>query len=61
MRADLCDLELIFPVNDRPSANLMLAKATCLLYAGEIDVRQAAQVFRRATEVLYRKDLPLDA
>lgn len=58
MRADLCDLELVFPINDGPSANLMLAKATCLLCSGEIDVRQAASIFRRASEVLYWKELP---
>jgi hypothetical protein len=58
MRPDLCDLELILPINDGPSANLMLAKALCLLHAGEIDARQAAQVFRRASEVLYRKEFP---
>jgi hypothetical protein len=58
MRADLCDLELILPINDGASANLMLAKALCLLHAGEIDVRQAAQVFRRASEVLYRNEFP---
>jgi hypothetical protein len=61
MRADLFDLELIFPVNDRPSANLMLAKGYMPIICRRDDVRQAAQVFRRATEVLYRKDFPLDA
>jgi hypothetical protein len=52
MRADL-DMELIFPIIDEASANLMLVKATCLLQAGVISAADASAVFRRASEILY--------
>jgi hypothetical protein len=48
--------ELMFPINDEPSARLMLLKALYLLQAGSIDTAEAAAVFRKASEVIYRPD-----
>jgi len=46
----------MFPINDEPSARLMLVKALYLLQAGSIDTAEAAAVFRKASEVIYRPD-----
>jgi len=46
----------MFPINDEPSARLMLLKALYLLQAGSIDTAEAAAVFRKASEVIYRPD-----
>lgn len=48
--------ELMFPINDEPSARLMLLKALYLLQAGSIDTVAAAAVFRKASEIVYRED-----
>jgi hypothetical protein len=61
MPDNLHDLELIFPIYDEPSAHLMLLKAICLLQAGEISATEAAAVFRRASEVVYRPETRLAA
>jgi hypothetical protein len=42
------DLELIFPIRDLPSAELMTLKAACLSDAGVIDTRQRKIVEQRA-------------
>jgi hypothetical protein len=56
MPQEMRALELNFPINDEPSARLMLLKALNLLQTGEIDVTEAATVFRRASEVAYRPE-----
>jgi hypothetical protein len=48
------DLEVMFPINDEPSAHLMLVKALCLLQCGSIEITEAAAVFRKASEAVYR-------
>jgi hypothetical protein len=48
------DLNNIFPISDEPSAHLMLTKALYLLQCGSIDTTEAAAVFRKASEVVYR-------
>jgi hypothetical protein len=42
------DLDLIFPIRDVASADLMMLKATCLWNAGIIDDRQRKLVQQRA-------------
>jgi hypothetical protein len=49
-------LEVMFPITDEPSAHLMLVKALCLLQSGSIDITEAAAVFRRASEIVYRPE-----
>jgi hypothetical protein len=51
-------LEVMFPISDEPSAYLMLVKALCLLQCGSIDITEAAAVFRKASETVYRPELP---
>jgi hypothetical protein len=46
------DLDLIFPIRDVASADLMMLKATCLWNAGIIDVRQRKLVQQRAARFL---------
>jgi hypothetical protein len=46
------DLELIFPIRDVPSAELMTLKAVCLWNAGVIDARQRKLVEQRAQQLL---------
>ena len=46
------DLDLIFPIRDVASAELMLLKATCLWNAGIIDDRQRKLVQQRAARFL---------
>ena len=48
------DLDLILPIRDTPSAELMMLKATCLWNAGIIDDRQRELVHQRAKRVLRR-------
>jgi hypothetical protein len=48
----------MFPINDEPSAHLMLVKALCLLQCGSIDITEAAAVFRKASETVYRPEPP---
>jgi hypothetical protein len=50
------DLDLIFPIRDVPSADLMMLKAACLWNAGIIDDRQQELVHQRA-EGFLRRDL----
>ncbi|HEY7243316.1 MAG TPA: hypothetical protein VH678_05470 [Xanthobacteraceae bacterium] len=54
MHSDL-DLDLIFPIRDVPSAELMRVKAACLRNAGVIDAHQKKIVDQRAQEFLKRK------
>jgi len=44
------DLNLIFPIRDVPSADLMVLKANCLWNAGIIDDRQRELVHYRAEQ-----------
>jgi hypothetical protein len=44
---DALDLELIFPIRDKPSALFMELKADCLLKAGIIDERERRWVHSR--------------
>jgi hypothetical protein len=46
------DLELIFPIRDAASAELMALKAACLCNAGVIDARQREIVEKRAQKFL---------
>jgi hypothetical protein len=46
------DLELIFPIRDAASAELMTLKAACLSNAGIIDARQRKIVEQRAQRFL---------
>ena len=46
------DLDLIFPIRDAASAELMALKAACLCNAGVIDARQKEIIERRAQEFL---------
>jgi hypothetical protein len=46
------DLELIFPIRDAASAELMTLKAACLSNAGVIDARQREIVEQRAQRFL---------
>jgi hypothetical protein len=46
------DLELIFPIRDAASAELMALKAACLCNAGVIDARQREIVEQRAQTFL---------
>ena len=46
------DLDLIFPIRDVPSAELMTLKAVCLWNAGVIDARQRKLVEQRAQQFL---------
>ena len=46
------DLELIFPIRDAASAELMALKAACLCNAGVIDARQREIVEQRAQRFL---------
>ena len=48
------DLELIFPIRDIASADLMMLKASCLWNAGIIDDRQRELVQRQAERFLPR-------
>ena len=47
-------LDLIFPIRDFPSADLMIVKATCLRNAGIINDRQRELVHDRAKRLLRR-------
>jgi hypothetical protein len=53
-------LDLIFPIRDFPSADLMIVKATCLRNAGIINDRQWGLVYDRA-EPLLRRDAGIAA
>jgi hypothetical protein len=46
------DLDLVFPIRDLASAELMRVKAACLLHAGVIDDAQREIVERRAQRFL---------
>jgi len=46
------DLDLIFPIRDRPSALLMAVKADCLAHAGVIGERERRWVDARISAVL---------
>jgi hypothetical protein len=46
------DLELVFPIRDAASAELMALKAACLCNAGVIDARQREIVEERAQRFL---------
>jgi hypothetical protein len=48
------DLDLIFPIRDVPSADLMKLKANCLRNAGIINDRQRELVQQRAERFLQR-------
>jgi hypothetical protein len=48
------DVDLIFPISDVPSAELMMVKAACLWNAGVIDDRQRDLVQQRAERFLQR-------
>src|ERR1700730_17244102 len=48
MTSTAFDLDLIFPIRDVASADLMMLKATCLWNAGIIDDRQRKLVQQRA-------------
>jgi hypothetical protein len=54
------DLDLIFPIRDVPSAELMTLKAVCLWNAGVIDARQRKLVEQRAQQFL-ETNIPQDA
>jgi|SRR6516164_7761425 hypothetical protein len=54
------DLDLIFPIHDLPSANLMMLKANCLWSAGIIGDRQREVVQNRAERFL-RRDTAVSA
>jgi pimeloyl-ACP methyl ester carboxylesterase len=54
------DLDLIFPIRDVPSAELMTLKAVCLWNAGVIDARQRKLVDQRAQQFL-ETNIPQDA
>ena len=49
-------LELIFPIRDRPSAQLMALKAECLHMAGVISAREEQAVLERAAKALMASD-----
>jgi hypothetical protein len=49
---DALDLDLIFPMRDRPSAQLMAVKADCLAHAGVIGERERRWVEARIGAVL---------
>jgi hypothetical protein len=49
------NFELIFPIRDVPSAELMTLKAACLWNAGVIDARQKKLVEERAQKFLEPK------
>jgi hypothetical protein len=46
------DLDLVFPIRDLASAELMRVKAACLQHAGVIDATQREIVERRARRFL---------
>ena len=48
------DLDLVFPIRDLPSADLMMLKAACLWNAGIIDDWQRELVQQRAERFLRR-------
>jgi hypothetical protein len=54
------DLDLIFPIRDVPSAELITLKAVCLWNAGVIDARQRKLVEQRAQQFL-ETNIPQDA
>ena len=54
------DFDLIFPIRDVASAELMTLKAACLWRAGVIDARQKTVVEQRAQKFLGTK-MPQDA
>jgi hypothetical protein len=51
--------DIMFPINDEPSAHLMLEKAPGLLQSGSIEIAEAAAVFRKASEAIYRRERQL--
>lgn len=51
MRISL-DMELIFPIRDEPSAQLMSLKAECLLSAGLISKSEERAVLGKAAKAL---------
>ena len=51
------DLDLIFPIRDPMSAELMAVKAVCLWNAGVIDYRQRKIVEQRAQQFLTNHEL----
>ena len=56
MRRELeLDLDLIFPINDEPSAWLMGLKADCLFRAGVISERQKQAVRAKAEDAHCRQ------
>jgi hypothetical protein len=50
------DTELLFPIRDRPSAQLMAIKAECLHMAGVISDCEEQAVLRKAAEALAASD-----
>ena len=52
------DLDLIFPIRDAASAELMALKAACLCNAGVIDARQKEIIERRAQKFLAQEAFP---
>jgi hypothetical protein len=52
------DLDLIFPIRDAASAELMALKAACLCNAGVIDARQKEIIERRAQKFFSTKGFP---
>jgi hypothetical protein len=46
------DMELIFPISDEPSAQLMSLKAECLQSAGLISKREERAVLGKAAKAL---------
>jgi hypothetical protein len=51
------DLNAICPIRREPSAHMMLTNALYLLQAGSIESKDAAAVFRRASEIIYRQEM----
>jgi len=52
------DMELIFPIRDEPSAQLMSLKAECLHTAGLISKSEALAVLGKAAKALTASKLP---
>jgi len=46
------DQDLVFPVKDAASADLMKLKAACLLCAGVLEERQALEIVARADRMI---------
>ncbi len=52
------DMELIFPIRDEPSAQLMSLKAECLHIAGLISKSEERAVLGKAAKALTASNLP---